>query len=155
MAKQEINPNTLLVIGGLGIAYFGLINPILKKLGLKKGAEEQAKEQAIKKADVDNAFNPDYWKIAARPKTIFGASPTAATVAKEIYSSFGFFNDDEARIYAAVKRARSKTMFSQVVSAYRDLYKADLYNTFKNKLSDNEFFIIVKYVTALPDKIAK
>lgn len=155
MAKQEINPNTLLVIGGLGIAYFGLINPILKKLGIKKSSEEQAKEEAIKKADIDSAFNPDYWKIAPRPKLIFGASPTAATVAKEINSAFGYFNDDEERIYAAVKRARTKTMFSQVVSAYRDLYKADLYNTLKSKLSENEFFVIVKYVTALPDKTAK
>lgn len=155
MAKQEINPNTLLVVGGLGIAYFGFINPILKKLGIKKDAEEQAKEVAIKKADTDNAFNPDYWKVAARPKLIFGASPTAAMVAKEINNAFGYFNDDEERIYAAVKRARTKTMFSQIVSAYRDLYKADLYNTLKSKLSENEFYIVVKYVSALPDKMAK
>ena len=155
MKTKEVNPNVLLIIGGLGLAYFGVFNPLLKKLGIKKDAEEIAKEEAIKQADIDNAFNPDYWKLAARPKLIFGANPSAAAIAKEIYNSFGFFNDNEPRIYAAVKRARTKTMFSQIVSAYRDLYKADLYNILKSKLSENEFFVVVKYVTALPNKTTK
>ena len=155
MAKQEINPNTLLIVGGLGIAYFGFINPILKKLGVKKDADALAKDEALKKAETSAAFSPDYWKVAARPKLIFGASPSAAQVAKEIKDSFGVFNDDESRIYAAVKRARTKTMFSQIVSAYRDLYKADLYSVLKDKLSENELFVIVKYVNGLPDRQAK
>ena len=154
MAKQEINPNTLLVVGGLGIAYFGLINPILKKLGIKKGSEEQAADTAIKTAEKGRAFDPDYWKIAPRPKLIFGSKPTAAQVAKEIKDSFGFINDDETRIYAAIKRCRTKTMCSQLTSAYRDLYKADLFNTLKDKLSEKELFTIVQYTNNLPDRQA-
>ena len=155
MAKQDVNPNTLLIVGGLGLAYFGFLNPLLKKLGLKKDTEEIEKEQSIIKAEKDAAFSPDYWKVAPRPKTIFGASPSAAQIAKEIKDSWGTFNDDETRIFAAVKRARTKTMFSQLVSAYRDLYKADLYNVFKDKLSESEFFTIVKYVKDLPDRQPK
>ena len=148
----NVNPNTLLIVGGLGLAYFGFINPILKKIGVKTGEEDREKNKQLETAEKGKAFNADYWKTAPRPKLLFGASPSAKQVAKEIKDSFGFFNDDEDRIFAAIKRCRTKTMVSQLASAYRDEYKADLYNTLKSNLSDDELFTIVKYTNSLPDR---
>ena len=152
MKGQKVNYNLLLIVAGLGVAYFGVLNPILKKLGIKQSAEDAEAEKEIKAAETDKAFNADYWRIAPKPKTIFGATPSAQQVAQAIYKAFGLFNDNEAAIYSAVKRARTKTMFSQIVSAYRDLYRQDLYTVLKDKLSAKEFSIIVKYVINLPDR---
>jgi hypothetical protein len=42
-AKYSTTINIVIVVGGIAIVYFGIVNPVLKVVGIKKSAEDKAK----------------------------------------------------------------------------------------------------------------
>lgn len=83
----------------------------------------------------------------AIPKTYF------VEAARDINKSFGIFNDDEAAITRAIKKAITKAEVNLISRAYSALYKEDLFYKLNNKLNKAELEPIYNYILKLPDSI--
>ena len=81
------------------------------------------------------------------PKTYF------LEAARDINNAFGIFNDDEAAITRAIKKAITKSEVNLISRAYSVLFKKDLFYQLNNKLNKNELEPIYNYILKLPDSI--
>ncbi len=70
-------------------------------------------------------------------------------LAKEIEKSFGYTNDDENRIYATIKTLDTRVKLSQVSRSYYKIYRKDLLFRLIDKLSPEEFMVIVNHVNSI------
>lgn len=146
-AKKDYTP--WLIGGGIALAYFGVLNPLLKFLGIKKDEEDII----IEKAENTAAWDTNFWKEPGIKKTIL-TNAGAEGFAKMIYQAFGFFNDSEEQIFAVFNKMKTQAQVSQLADKYFQLYKVDLYYELKDRLSDNEFATIIKIVNKLPKYLA-
>lgn len=107
----------LYIYGGVALlAYFGVIRPILKKLGVATGRETLAVNNAQTSPAIDNPFKPEYYRLQA--KNITGAIKQKTQsgleqLYKTFYSGFGFFYDDEDKIKGVFVQLPSKYQVSQ------------------------------------------
>ncbi len=126
--------NTTLILGlaGLGLAYFGLLKPILNALRITSTAETKEQEQNIKTAETApanvNPWSPNYYKI--KGGTVFTLA-TAKAKAKIIYNALGNFSDDEEAIYGVLKSAKYKTQISFLCDVFYQMYKIDMFEFLK------------------------
>lgn len=160
MAKGE--NDLLLAIGGLAIAYFGIIKPLTNKLGLTQSAKDKALSDAADLASGSNGWNPNFYHdyTASHPKWTLLTAQSAINVATNIYNAWGLFNDNESAIYTAFRSLKSQLMLSQVTEQYKLLFNRDLVSDLKapwyylhDGLDDAEFQIVAGIVNALPVNI--
>jgi len=157
MAKQD-NSKLLLYGGGLLIVYFGILRPLLEKLGI---ARSQADQQVINQQNLPNnknPFSPVYWKNVSGAKLI--TRNATNNLAKRIYDSMGFFSDDEPAVYSVFSQLKYKTQVSWLADVFQQNYKMDLLDFLKRGkgqlpqagLNSNELQQILNIVNALPIK---
>lgn len=148
-----------LIIGGavLAVLYFGIIRPITNKLGLTQSEKDRAEAAMIAEANNNEGWNPAFYKTRFPYTIMLMTNATAEARAKQIYDAFGFFNDDEDKIYAVFRLLKSKAQLSQLCDAYSRLYKQDLlrrlqtpWHYAKDGLTAAEFAIIAGMVQKLP-----
>jgi hypothetical protein len=136
MQIQKIDTNILL-IGGLFIAGYFVIKPILEKFGLKDSAEDKALKEKLKEQEVKlNIWGglPTMVKAAGNKKTLKVLTVAGAdSYAKQIKNSFGVFNDDEEQIFGVFRNLRFKTQVGSLVTAYFKLFKKDLLTELKSR----------------------
>jgi hypothetical protein len=85
-------------------------------------------------------------------------SATATQIAKDIYSAFGFFTDDETAVLNAFRKFRTQAQVAQVAKLFSERYKTDLLQYLKQGygpmpqagLADAEYETILKIVNGLP-----
>lgn len=157
MAKQD-NSKLLLYGGGLIIVYFGILKPLLEKLGI---AKSQADQQLINQQNLPNnknPFSPIYWK------TVYGAKlitrNATNNLAKRIYEAMGFFSDDEPAVFSVFSQMKYKTQVSWLSDVFQQNYKMDLLDFLKRGkgqlpqagLNSDELQQILNIVNALPIK---
>lgn len=156
MAQQKIDYNILL-IGGLFVAGYFVIKPILEKLGIKESAEDREVKQKLKEQEVKlNIWGglPSMVKAAGNKKTLKVLTAAGAdSYAKQINKSFGVFGDDEEQIYGVFRNLRFKTQVGSLVTAYFKLFKKDLLTDLKSRLSESEFATIVNIIETKPSGI--
>ena len=156
MATQKIDTNILL-IGGLFIAGYFIIKPILEKLGIKESAEEKETKQKLKEQEVKlNIWGglPTMVKAAGNKKTIKVLTVAGAdSYATQINKAFSVFGDDEEQIFGVFRNLRYKTQVGSLVTAYFKLFKKDLLSELKSRLSENEFNTIVNIIETKPSGI--
>jgi hypothetical protein len=163
MAKQDDN-KLILYAGGLAILYFGVIRPILKKLGIQQTQEQVIAQQAVNKIEntpnVDNPFSPVYWKkFQGKTVHLFNVDTTNRFV-KRLYDSMGYFSDDESAVFSVFSQMKYKTQVSWISDQFNRTYKLDLFNFLKQGkgplpqagLNELELQKIIKIVEALPQK---
>ncbi len=105
------NKATPYIVGGIlllisGVAYFGVIRPILCKTGIASCKNDKKILDLMKY----KGFNPDY----ARPSKTTISHERAKTLAKKIYKAGGFFNDDEGGFYSVLEEIGSADNLSLV-----------------------------------------
>ena len=157
MAKQDDN-KILLYGGGLLIVYFGILRPLLEKLGL---ATSQAEQQVINQQNLPNnknPFSPLYWKTIPRAPLITRNATNA--LAKRIFDAMGYFSDDEAAVFSVFTQLKTKTQVSWLCDIFQQNYKMDLLDFLKRGkgqlaqagLSDTELQQVINIVNNLPIK---
>jgi hypothetical protein len=157
MAKQD-DSKLLLYGGGLLIVYFGILRPLLEKLGI---ARSQADQQLINQQNLPNnknPFSPVYWKTIPGPKLI--TRNATNSLSKRIYDAMGFFTDDEPAVYSVFSQLKYKTQVSWLADIFQQNYKMDLLDFLKRGkgqlpqagLNSDELQQILNIVNALPIK---
>ncbi len=157
MAKQD-DSKILLYGGGLLIVYFGILRPILEKLGI---ARSQAEQQLINQQNLPNSknpFSPVYWKQIPGAKLITKNATNA--LAKRLYEAMGYFSDDEPAIFSVFSQLKYKTQVSWLADNFQQIYKMDLLDFLKRGkgqmpqagLSETELQQILNIVNTLPIK---
>lgn len=145
MAKAKVDTNVVLIVGGIVVAYFGILRPIFKKTGLIQSQEGKENDLAETKFE---GWNPKYWKQISdkKIKATFIKAAGAELLAKQINDAWRFLNDDEDEVYAAFRQLKTQVQLSQVSYYFSLLYNKDLYNFLKDLLSDAEFNNVVKII---------
>lgn len=157
MAKQD-DSKLLLYGGGLLIVYFGILRPLLEKLGI---ARSQAEQQVINQQNLPNnknPFSPVYWKSISNAKLITRNATNG--LAKRLYDAMGYFSDDEPAVFSVFSQIKYKTQISWLSDVFQQNYKIDLLDFLKRGkgqlpnagLSDSELQQIINIVNALPTK---
>lgn len=163
MAKQD-DSKIILYAGGLAILYFGVIRPILQKLGIQQTVQEAEATKAVQKIEntpnVDNPFSPVYYKkFVGKTVHLFNGSTTTNLV-KRLYDAMGYFSDNESEVFSVFSQMKYKTQVSWISDQFNRTYKLDLFNFLKQGkgtlpqagLNELELQKIIKIVEALPEK---
>jgi hypothetical protein len=109
------NKATPYVIGGVlllvsGVAYFGIIRPILCKTGVVSCKNDKKILDLMKY----KGFNPNY----SRPSKTTISHSRAKKLAKKIKEAGGFFNDDEGGFYSVLEEIGSADNLSLVARMF-------------------------------------
>jgi hypothetical protein len=140
-----------------GIIAFDLIKKVLEKLGLWKSPD--TKELDDMASDPNSAWSPNFYKT--KPANASWTYPittsTADQYAKDIYNSFGGFNDCEECVKAVFKKLRTKSNLSFLAEIFEQKYDSDLLDFVRggwwpqDRLSDADVAEINRYIKQLPN----
>jgi hypothetical protein len=158
IGASDLNINTALIIGAAVGAYFFVLKPILEKTGIKKTAAEEAEEKAAEELKNIGIWNTQESLLKKYPNgTTFKLLTVsiADQLAKNIYNSWSYINDDEEKVYAQFRALNYQSQVSSLVNAYYRLYNKDLYQTLYTKLSDSELRTITNIISNKPSGIQK
>jgi hypothetical protein len=149
----------LLIYGGIALlAYFGVIRPILKKVGIVKTAEDLL---VINQSNLPNKVNPfssTYYKYAPTGTPLLKVADQNK-YADIIYNAMGYLYDDEAAIYSVFRSLKSQAQVSILAERFLLKYKTDLLEFLqkgKNQfnaasgLNSDELSTVIKIVNTLP-----
>jgi hypothetical protein len=148
--------------GGILVLYFGLIRPILTKLGIQQTQQQQQQQQQIQTAttslNIKSAWSPLFWKNCGAGAKIL-TKTSADVLAKKLYDAFGYFSDDETAVYSVFRQLKTKSQNSFLVDRFRALYGLDLLEFMKRGkgvlaqagLNNDELSIVLDIVNKLPD----
>lgn len=123
-AAGQAKPANLLIVGGVvvgvtAIAYFGIVRPVMKKLGLvadKKYIRNLAKISDYK------GFDPTFY----RPSKVTISADRAKILADMAKDSVGYFNDDESNLYSILQEAGTPDNLSFLAKTYNIRHKGSL-----------------------------
>lgn len=176
--KQQQDYKPYLIGGAVLLAYFGVIRPVFKKLGIVKGVESQKVENYEKQAPEKNPFNANYfayWKrnYARRLdiekydayKLMNYYYDTCKCFVKDdtlwkLNDMLGIFWDDEESIYGLLRDLFKDKLQLSYFSRYvfnktgRDLFvflKTGQNILPANGLNDAEMLQIIDWANKLPD----
>lgn len=150
MAAQ--NDNKTLVYGAVliaGLAYFGVIDPILKAIGIKDDAEDKANDTALAASERAKGWNPNYFKTV---KGLILTKQSAINLSKILREATSGWGTNEEKIYGVLRAIKNQAALSFLCSVYFELYKVDLYQTLVDELSQSEKVVVANIVNALPAK---
>ena len=162
--KQEINPNVLLAVGAIAIAYFGVFKPLFEKLGLKESKEGKAIKELESRDNKNNPFSPVFLRnLKAGTKISLLKLEAKNNLAKRIYNAMGYFSDDEAAIISVFRTLKTQSQVADLSQYFNSIYKTDLLDFLKrgkgyfpqSGLNESELTQIIKIVDSLPKLIAK
>ena len=135
-------------VGGGLLIYFGVLDPILKALGVKD-TKDTKDIDAGEKLD---AFNPKFYQeVSAKkiPATYFTVK-TASGIADNIWNAIDGMGTDEGAIFSAFKNIKTQVQLSQVSHRYALLHNSDLYDDLKSDLSESDMIRILDIVKKIP-----
>lgn len=157
MAKQD-DSKILLYGGGLLIVYFGILRPLLEKLGIATSAAEQTINTQTTVQNQKNPFSPVYWKTI--PNATLITKNATIGLCQRIYNAMGYFTDNESEIFSVFNQMKYKTQVSWLADIFQQQYKIDLFDFLRRGkgtlpqagLSDTELQQIINQVNKLPIK---
>jgi len=162
MASKQDNETLklLLIAGGGALVFFtfkkGFTN-FLEKLGLKNSATK--KDVDVEIADTSSPWQPIYYKNQMKkgPVTFYNYAYNVY-IAKQIYNSVGYIQDDWSQAFGAIKTMQTKVKISRLAEVFFELYKKDLLEWLRgetfpaDRFSYDEVAQAIKYVDKLPIK---
>ena len=163
LGQQKVSPMSLIppqawfyIIGipvVVGVGYFALYKPLMKKLGIMQSLEEKELEKINEDVEKQPFWAPTYYKNHGGA-TINNAESSA--FAKTLYDAtdggWTGWGTDEDAIYGVFRVLGSKGNISKVSEAYFIKYNDDLLANLKDELNTEDFGqvsqIISTYLTA-------
>jgi hypothetical protein len=134
----------VLPVGAVVLLYL-----VAKRFGLIKDTQTQRtqEEQLFK-----NYFSPTYLRqlLQMPGRTQLMTAADMQKIAKDLYDSRGFFNDDESKLYGAIKRFRFKSQISQVADHFQKRYNKDLAFYLSTFLNQDELQKVYNFTDSLP-----
>lgn len=126
----------------IGIGAVIIIKAAGKKIGIfenKTATEKKADAEFKKKIDQikddQSIWTVDFWKNYPTKQL---PDSYAKSYANNIDDAFGFFDDDEAKIFGTFRSIKYQTNVSQIADAYNILFKRNLHADLIDYLSENE-----------------
>jgi hypothetical protein len=119
----------IVVIGGvvlvvLAISYFGIVKPILNKIGLTKDKDDREGDKDKDKLSRSQVLSPNFYR--ANRQKISISSATANESAVNIYNAKGYIYDDETLAVGSITRLGSLVNISYVSDVFNRLYGLSL-----------------------------
>ena len=155
---KQADQKLLINAGIIAIAYFGIVRPILKKVGIVKTAEDILVENQGNLPNSSNPFSSAFYKYGGAGTKLLTVS-TADTYAKRIYNALGYFGDDEAAKYSVFRSLKTQSQVSFLAERFRIVYGTDLLEFLKrgksnwnyaNGLNSDELATVINIVNKLP-----
>ena len=142
--KKNDYSTYILPIGGLVLLYF-----VLQRFGLVK---DTVKQQTESEQLFKNYFSPTYLQQLMKQggRTALMTQNDVARQVKDLYDSKGIFNDDETKLYGAIKRFKYKSQISQVADAFNKKYNKDLAFYLNSFLNESELSRVYDFTDNLP-----
>jgi len=158
--KQD-NKQLIIYGGGLLLVYFGVLKPILNKLGVTKSAEDKVVDAQMDKPNSLNPFSSQFYKSkeSQNAGAILLKRQTAENFAKIIYDAMGVFSDDEAKVYGVFRALKTQSQVSFLSDVFQQMYKTDLLSFLKTGYSQwnpasgmnaDELNVVIQIVNKLP-----
>lgn len=132
----------------LGVAYFGIIKPILNAVGLTSSKEDRETGNIQENLTEEQVLSPLLYNQNKNKVTITSAK--ANTSAVNIYEAkwggtFGL-SDREEMAVGAITSAGSLVNVSYIASVFQNLYKKDLYTYLDSFLENDNWRSINDYL---------
>jgi hypothetical protein len=127
-----------------GVAYFGVIRPILQTFQIIDTKEEKKGKKGEAKLTRKQVLSSSLYKKNKDKITI--SSAKAHTNAKEVYNSRGTWKDDEERAVGALTSAGSLVNLSYIAYTFQKLYGADM-QSYMNYFEPEHWTAIDQYVS--------
>ena len=115
---------------------------------LDPSAQGLDQEPALNIAYVDQANQEALRKHGRRVAQYSGS--VALQYAEAIEASFGFWGDDEDRLYALFRELGDKALISQVAKSYQERFTTNLIERFRQKLDEQEIRILLNIIKTKP-----
>lgn len=155
--KQD-NKQLIIYGGGMVLLYFGILKPILNKLGITKSKEQTIVENQSQLSNELNPFSPIFYQKCPVGCSLIKRA-IAEKYAKIIYDAMGVFSDDEASIYGVFRALKTQSQVSFLCDVFQQKYKTDLLSYLKNGYSQwnsasglnaDELNTVIQIVNKLP-----
>lgn len=143
----------LLLIGGAVIG-FDLLKKLFESIGIWNSAE--TKQLDNQESNPSSYWNPNYYTQFSSYSYAIDTSQAMA-LAKQIYDSFGMFNDCEECVKSVFKSLRTKSNVSFLAKIFAQVYDQDLLSFLRggiwpqDRLSDADVAEIDSYISKLPN----
>lgn len=141
-----IKPFIPYVVIGITLYLFFRKTGLIQSQSERKESEKEKKE--AQQIEALNIWSTKTW--ATVPPTKLLTDKQAENLATHIRQSFGFFNDDEARIYGVFRSIVYQVQVSQIAYSYAKKYGRDLLSDLKDSLSNSEMGEIYKIIKSKP-----
>lgn len=167
MAETVVKSNNwigpAILVGGGILAFKYVVSPLLETLGLKQTQDEKETDKAEKDQEIKRVWNPATFEEPKKGYTrILTTVARSKYLAQQIHDAWNkmgppFFipDDDEEQVYSALRGCKNKLQVSQVCLRYAELYKKDLLQDLKARLSSDEFDVCINIVNNLPSGYVK
>jgi hypothetical protein len=124
----------------IGAAYFLVINPLLKKLGISKDPQSKLIDDLDKVAPAKSIWSGAGYVAPAGARLL--TSKDALKFAIQIYDALNnrLSGDDEATVIGIFRGLKSQSQVASIAKAFQSKYKLDLLTTLKNGTPTAQFW---------------
>jgi hypothetical protein len=139
----------IVVIGGvvlvvLAISYFGIIKPILNKIGLTKDKEDREGDRDENKLSRSQVLSPNFYR--ANREKISISSQKAFESATRIYNAKGYVWDSESSAVGGITGAGSLVNVSYISDRFNTIYGQSLQSYLSSFLESENWSQIDDYI---------
>jgi hypothetical protein len=128
----------------VGLAYFGVIKPILNAIGLTTSKEDREAQQDEEKLSRKQVLSPLLYRDNKSKITI--SSGKANQSAYNIYVAKGTFYDDESKAVGSITSAGSLVNISYIADVFADNYGSSLESYLESFLENSDWNTIENYI---------
>jgi len=128
----------------VGLAYFGVIKPILNAIGLTTSKEDREAQQDEEKLSRKQVLSPLLYRDNKSKITL--SSGSANQSAYNIYIAKGTFYDDESLAVGSITSAGTLVNISYIADVFADNYGSSLETYLESFLENSDWNTIENYI---------
>ena len=133
-------------IGVIGLAYFGIIRPILQTAQIIDTKEEKKGKKDEAKLSKSQVLSPQLYRDNREQVSI--GSAKAYSSANNIYEGRGTFYDDEDLAVGSITSAGSKVNISYIADAFNQMYGSSM-ESYMDYLEPEDWTTVDNYIAKI------